>query len=50
MLGYAPPASAASGGFGLWGVRMLADAVEVRAGWDGTVVRLHTRLRPRRAG
>ena len=44
MLGYAPPATATSGGFGLWGARMLADAVQIRAGWDGTVVRLRTRL------
>jgi anti-sigma regulatory factor (Ser/Thr protein kinase) len=44
MLGFVPPASAASGGFGLWGVRMLADSVQIRAGWDGTVVRLHMRL------
>jgi anti-sigma regulatory factor (Ser/Thr protein kinase) len=43
-LGFAPPASAASGGFGLWGVRMLADSVQIRAGWDGTVVRLRMRL------
>jgi anti-sigma regulatory factor (Ser/Thr protein kinase) len=43
-LGFVPPASAASGGFGLWGVRMLADAVQIRAGWDGTVVRLRMRL------
>jgi anti-sigma regulatory factor (Ser/Thr protein kinase) len=43
-LGFNPPASAASGGFGLWGVRMLADAVQIRAGWDGTVVRLRMRL------
>ncbi|HEU5159123.1 MAG TPA: anti-sigma factor RsbA family regulatory protein [Streptosporangiaceae bacterium] len=44
LLGFVPPAAATSGGFGLWGVRMLADAVQVRAGWDGTVVRLRMRL------
>jgi anti-sigma regulatory factor (Ser/Thr protein kinase) len=44
MLGFAPPASAMSGGFGLWGVRMLTDVVQIRAGWDGTVVRLRMRL------
>ncbi|HZB32667.1 MAG TPA: sensor histidine kinase [Streptosporangiaceae bacterium] len=43
-LGFAPPASAANGGFGLWGVRMLADSVQIRADWDGTVVRLRMRL------
>lgn len=43
-LGFVPPESAAAGGFGLWGVRMLADGVQIRAGWDGTVVRLHMRL------
>ncbi|HEX6473057.1 MAG TPA: sensor histidine kinase [Streptosporangiaceae bacterium] len=49
MLGYAPPATAADGGFGLWAARMLADVVQVRAGWDGTVVRLRMRL-PGRTG
>jgi anti-sigma regulatory factor (Ser/Thr protein kinase) len=44
MLGYVPPETAAGGGFGLWGVRMLSDIVQVQAGWDGTVVRLRTRL------
>jgi anti-sigma regulatory factor (Ser/Thr protein kinase) len=43
-LGFAPPTSAAGGGLGLWGVRMLTDVVQIRAGWDGTVVRLRTRL------
>jgi anti-sigma regulatory factor (Ser/Thr protein kinase) len=43
-LGFVPPASATSGDFGLWGVRMLADIVQIRAGWDGTVVRLRMRL------
>jgi anti-sigma regulatory factor (Ser/Thr protein kinase) len=27
-------------GIGLWGVRLLADSVHVRAGWEGTTVRL----------
>jgi anti-sigma regulatory factor (Ser/Thr protein kinase) len=43
-LGFVPPAAATSGGFGLWGVRMLTDVVQIRAGWDGTVVRIRTRL------
>jgi anti-sigma regulatory factor (Ser/Thr protein kinase) len=49
MLGYAPPATAAGRGFGLWGARMLTDVVQIRAGWDGTVVRLRIRL-PGHAG
>jgi anti-sigma regulatory factor (Ser/Thr protein kinase) len=44
--GFLPPASAASGGFGLWGARMLTDLVQVRTTWDGTVVRLRRKLRP----
>jgi anti-sigma regulatory factor (Ser/Thr protein kinase) len=44
VLGFAPPESATSGGFGLWAVRMLADIVQIRAGWDGTVIRLRMRL------
>lgn len=34
------PREAGMGSFGLWGVRLLADTVQVRTGWSGTVVRL----------
>lgn len=34
------PREAGLGNFGLWGVRLLADTVQVRTGWSGTVVRL----------
>jgi anti-sigma regulatory factor (Ser/Thr protein kinase) len=34
------PRETGLGNFGLWGVRLLADVVEVRTGWAGTVVRL----------
>jgi anti-sigma regulatory factor (Ser/Thr protein kinase) len=44
LLGFLPPESASAGGFGLWGVRMLTDLVQVRTNWDGTVVRLRSRL------
>ncbi|HEY7484288.1 MAG TPA: sensor histidine kinase [Streptosporangiaceae bacterium] len=44
LLGFLPPASAAAGGFGLWGVRMLTDLVQIRTSWDGTVVRLRVKL------
>jgi anti-sigma regulatory factor (Ser/Thr protein kinase) len=42
LLGFLPPAAGA--GFGLWGARMLADLVQVRTTWDGTVVRLRRKL------
>jgi anti-sigma regulatory factor (Ser/Thr protein kinase) len=38
LLGYLPPEPGL--GFGMWGVRLLADGVEVRTGWAGTTVRL----------
>ncbi|WP_131740390.1 anti-sigma factor RsbA family regulatory protein [Actinomadura roseirufa] len=41
--GFIPPDSALQQGFGLWTVRLLVDLVELKAGWDGTFVRLHTR-------
>ncbi|MEV8593426.1 sensor histidine kinase [Streptomyces sp. NPDC052013] len=37
-----PPESAAESGFGLWGVGMLCDTVQVRTGAKGTTVRLRT--------
>ena len=40
LTGFVPPGSALERGFGLWSVRLLVDLVEVRAGWDGTFVRL----------
>ncbi|MFI0351886.1 anti-sigma factor RsbA family regulatory protein [Actinomadura sp. 9N407] len=40
LVGFIPPDSALQRGFGLWTVRLLVDLVEVRAGWDGTFVRL----------
>jgi anti-sigma regulatory factor (Ser/Thr protein kinase) len=44
LLGFLPPESATTTGFGLWGVRMLTDLVQIRTGWDGTVVRMSTKL------
>lgn len=43
LTGFIPPESALDQGFGLWTVRLLVDLVDVRAGWDGTFVRLHVR-------
>ncbi|WP_396454592.1 anti-sigma factor RsbA family regulatory protein [Actinomadura sp.] len=43
LTGYIPPESALQSGFGLWTVRLLVDLMELRAGWDGTFVRLHKR-------
>ncbi|MCP2334919.1 sensor histidine kinase [Actinomadura rupiterrae] len=40
LVGFVPPSSALENGFGLWTVRLLVDLVEVRAGWDGTFVRM----------
>jgi anti-sigma regulatory factor (Ser/Thr protein kinase) len=44
LLGFLPrePGS----GLGMWGVRLLTDLVQVRTGWNGTVVRLQSRLFP----
>lgn len=39
LIGYLPRETG-MGNFGLWGVRLLADSVQVRTGWSGTVVRL----------
>lgn len=44
LLGFLPPVTAAGDGFGLWGARMLMDLVQIRARWDGTVVRLRLKL------
>lgn len=41
LTGFIPPDSALQRGFGLWTVRLLVDLMELRAGWDGTFVRLH---------
>jgi len=41
LTGFIPPESALVRGFGLWTVRLLVDLMELRAGWDGTFVRLH---------
>ncbi|MEU5877635.1 anti-sigma factor RsbA family regulatory protein [Spirillospora sp. NPDC047279] len=43
LTGFVPPESALQRGFGLWTVRLLVDLVELKAGWDGTFVRLHVR-------
>jgi len=43
LVGFVPPGSALERGFGLWTVRLLVDLMELRAGWDGTFVRLHVR-------
>ncbi|MFB4306393.1 anti-sigma factor RsbA family regulatory protein [Actinomadura sp. GTD37] len=40
LTGFIPPDSALQSGFGLWTVRLLVDLMELRAGWDGTFVRL----------
>ncbi|MEV5572610.1 sensor histidine kinase [Spirillospora sp. NPDC052269] len=40
LAGFVPPKTALESGFGLWTVRLLVDMAEVRAGWDGTFVRL----------
>ncbi|MEV4258165.1 anti-sigma factor RsbA family regulatory protein, partial [Spirillospora sp. NPDC049652] len=40
LTGFVPPKTALDSGFGLWTVRLLVDLVEVRAGWDGTFVRM----------
>ena len=43
LTGFVPPDSALQSGFGLWTVRLLVDLMELRAGWDGTFVRLRKR-------
>ncbi|TYK52950.1 sensor histidine kinase [Actinomadura decatromicini] len=43
LTGFIPPDSALQRGFGLWTVRLLVDLMELRAGWDGTFVRLHVK-------
>ncbi|WP_046471519.1 sensor histidine kinase [Allosalinactinospora lopnorensis] len=40
FIGWMPPQSASEPGFGLWGVRMLCDIVEVRSAAEGTKVLL----------
>ncbi|RFU36554.1 sensor histidine kinase [Actinomadura logoneensis] len=40
LTGFVPPQTALDSGFGLWTVRLLVDLVDVRAGWDGTFVRM----------
>ncbi|MGI8329027.1 anti-sigma factor RsbA family regulatory protein [Actinomadura scrupuli] len=49
LVGFLPP-EPGTGFEGLWGARMLVDAVHVRTGWSGTVVRLRTRLQPEPPG
>ncbi|ROO89806.1 histidine kinase-like protein [Actinocorallia herbida] len=41
---YLPPESANAPSFGLWSARMLVDLVEIRAGYNGTQVRLRSSL------
>lgn len=43
LVGFVPPDSAMDSGFGLWTVRLLVDLMELRAGWDGTFVRMRQR-------
>ncbi|WP_243708498.1 anti-sigma factor RsbA family regulatory protein [Actinomadura sp. GC306] len=40
LTGFIPPDTALQRGFGLWTVRLLVDLMDIRAGWDGTFVRL----------
>jgi anti-sigma regulatory factor (Ser/Thr protein kinase) len=47
LLGLLPPTTAPPR-FGLWGVRMLTDTVQIRTCQPGTAIRLHTRLLPSR--
>jgi len=44
------PAADASGGHGLWIVRKVCDLVELTSDANGTTVRMHMTLRPRRTG
>ena len=43
LIGHLPPAPGT--GIGLWGVRLLADTVELRTGWGGTVVRISSKIK-----
>jgi anti-sigma regulatory factor (Ser/Thr protein kinase) len=43
LWGFTPPAGSEPG-FGLWGVRMLCDVVQMQADADGTLIRLRTRI------
>ena len=43
MITWEPPESALERGFGLWGIGMLCDTVQLRTGPDGTTVRLRVR-------
>jgi hypothetical protein len=43
LWGFTPPADSEPA-FGLWGVRMLCDVVQMQADTDGTVIRLRTRI------
>ncbi len=40
LITWTPPESALDAGFGLWGVRMLCDTMQIRTGSNGTAVRL----------
>ncbi|MGA5442846.1 ATP-binding protein [Streptomyces griseoincarnatus] len=42
FISWQPPESAVDSGFGLWGVGMLCDTVQVRTGSNGTMVRLRS--------
>lgn len=44
------PTPDATGGHGLWIVRQVCDLVELTSDANGTTVRMHMALRPRRAG
>ncbi|GAA3232762.1 sensor histidine kinase [Actinocorallia longicatena] len=44
LAGFIPPADATAQGFGLWSARMLVDVIQIRAGYDGTRVRLRSAL------
>ena len=43
LWGFTPPDGSETG-FGLWGVRMLCDVVQMQADADGTLIRLRTGL------
>lgn len=47
LLGLLPPTTTPPR-FGLWGVRMLTDLIQIRTCQPGTALRLHTRLPPSR--
>jgi anti-sigma regulatory factor (Ser/Thr protein kinase) len=46
LAGYTAPGEPQAGGLGLMMARLVCDAVEVRTGPDGTLVRLHVALPP----